>query len=135
MLDPTIVVALITGVFGVITLIVQKKQDKMINKIDEQTMFIAKEKDLKQKLAQKEKERNLVTHEMTILILDTNLSILRNIQNSGISIDNVVFEYSEELKKRYETKTEEIESITKEYEIVLDMTSQFQQEIRNQHHY
>lgn len=136
-MDPnlsTIIVTIITGVFTVITLIIQKRQDKMIKKIDEQTLFIEKEKGLKQELTEKKEERRLITHEMMILILDTNLSIL-NIytQNNDINIDNNVFEKSKELKKKYETKTEEIEDITKEYEIILDMTSQFQHEIQNQH--
>ena len=51
----TVIIAIITGVFSVITLIIQKKQDRVINKIDEQTMFIEKEKALKQKLTKKEK--------------------------------------------------------------------------------
>jgi hypothetical protein len=46
----TVIIALITGVFSVITLIIQKKQDHIVSKIDEQTSFIEKEKALKQKL-------------------------------------------------------------------------------------
>ena len=44
----TVIVAVITGIFSIITLIIQKRQDKVINKIDEQTMFIEKERKLKQ---------------------------------------------------------------------------------------
>ena len=46
----TVIIAIITGVFSVITLLIQKKQDKVISKIDEQTLFIEREKALKQKL-------------------------------------------------------------------------------------
>jgi len=45
----TVIIAIITGVFSVITLLIQKKQDKVISKIDEQTLFIEREKALKQK--------------------------------------------------------------------------------------
>jgi len=48
-----VIIALITSVFSVITLIIQKRQDKVINKIDEQSTFIEKEKKLKQKLSKK----------------------------------------------------------------------------------
>ena len=122
----TVIIAIITGVFSVITLVIQKKQDKVINKIDEQTMFIEKEKGLKQKLTQKEKERDEIIHDITILILETNMTILRNDQQTNnILIDDDVFEKSSELKMKYNKVTEEIDGIAKEYNIVLEMTSQF----------
>ena len=122
----TVIIAIITGVFSVITLVIQKKQDKVINKIDEQTMFIEKEKGLKQKLTQKEKERDEIIHDITILILETNMTILRNDQQTNnILIDDDVFEKSSELKMKYNKVTEEIDDIAKEYNIVLEMTSQF----------
>lgn len=126
----TVIIAIITGVFSTITLIIQKKQDKVINKIDEQTSFIEKEKDLKQRLSQKQKERDSIIHDMMILILDTNLDILKNSQLcEEVLTDDDVFAKSEILKKRFIDLTESIEDLNKEYDMVLDMTSQFQREI------
>lgn len=126
----TVIIALITGVFSVITLIIQKKQDKVISKIDEQTTFIDREKNLKQKLAQKEKEREALIQDMMILILDTNIHILRNtsISDETLSVKDI-HEASENLKKRFKTISEEIEEINNEYTLVLDITSEFQKEI------
>lgn len=126
----TVVIALITGVFSIITLVIQKKQDKVINKIDEQTLFIEKEKALRQKLTQKEKDRESIIHEIMILILDTNLYILKNSQISGNStINDDVFTTSDNLKKRFDEVSDEIEMIAREYEIVLNMTDEFQREV------
>lgn len=126
----TVIIALITGIFSVITLIIQKKQDKVISKIDEQTTFIDREKNLKQKLAQKEKEREALIQDMMILILDTNIHILRNtsISDETLSVKDI-HEASENLKKRFKTISEEIEEINNEYTLVLDITSEFQKEI------
>lgn len=130
----TVIIAIITGVFSTITLIIQKKQDKVINKIDEQTSFIEKEKDLKQRLSQKQKERDSIIHDMMILILDTNLDILKNSQlGKDVLMDEDVFEKSEILKKRFAEINDSIEDLNKEYDMVLDMTSQFQKEIEKMH--
>ena len=126
----TVIIAGMTGIFSIITLIIQKRQDKIINKIDEQTMFIEKEKKLKQRLIQQEKERECIIQEIMILILDTNLHILRNTQIAGATvIDDSVFERSENLKKKFSEVSGCIKETQKEYEMVLDMTSEFQKEL------
>jgi len=123
----TVIIALITGVFSVITLIIQKKQDKVISKIDEQTTFIDREKSLKQKLAQKEKERELLIQDMMILILDTNIYILKNsnIGDGNLSIEEV-YKESDKLKEKFKALSEEIAEITNEYALVLDITNEVQ---------
>ena len=126
----TVIIAAMTGVFSVITLILQKRQDKIINKIDEQTMFIKKEKGLKQKLVQREKERESIIQEIMILILDTNLHILKNTQIAGATIvDPNVLERSEVLKTKFSDTSNAIKEITKEYEMVLDMNDIFTKEL------
>lgn len=123
----TVIIALITGIFSIITLIIQKKQDKVISKIDEQTMFIEREKALKQKLLQKEKERELLIQEIMILILDTNLYILKNtnVNDPDIPIEDA-FKSSDELKERFRNISDEIQGINNEYTIILDLNSEYQ---------
>lgn len=126
----TVIIALITSVFSVISIVVQKKQDKVMNKIDEQTMFIEKEKALRQKLTQKEKDRESIIHEIMILILDTNLYILRNSQlEGGPVLDDDVFQKSDTLKSKFSAVSADIEEIGKEYEMVINMTEEFQREV------
>ena len=124
----TVIIAVITGVFSVITLILQKKQDKVINKIDEQTMFIEKEKSLKQKITQKEKECENIIHEIMLLILETNMAILKNTQDPSI-IDQEVFDNSEKLKNRFAEITKDIQELTKEYSIIMDVSNEFNREM------
>ena len=124
----TVIIAVITGIFSVITLLIQRKQDKVINKIDKQTIFIEREKSLKQKLRQKEKEREVVIHEIMILILDTNLHILKN-SSTGAQLDNSIFEKSNDLQTKYNEVSEDIDNICKEYDVVLSMTKEFQAEL------
>jgi len=126
----TVIIALITGIFSIITLIIQKKQDKVISKIDEQTTFINREKDLKQKLAQKEKERELLIQDMMILILDTNIHILKNVNVSEEDDSvNEIYNASDDLKKKIKINSEEIEEITNEYNLLLAITNDLQKQL------
>lgn len=127
----TVIIALITGVFSVITLLIQRKQDKVISKIDEQTVLIDREKELKQKLREKEKEREILIQNMIVLILETNIYTLQN-SNSDVKISpDEVFEKSKELKKQIELIADEIEDITNEYSLVIDISSELQKEIES----
>ena len=127
-----VIIALITSVFSVITLIIQKRLDKVINKIDEQSTFIEKEKKLKQKLSKKDKEIQFLAHDMMLLIMNTNMAILKNTRttNNAHYIDDGIFEDAENLKEKFIELKKEKEELDKEYAIVLDMTEQFQEEIQ-----
>lgn len=129
----TVIVAVITGVVSIVSLFIQKKQDRVINRIGEQASFLAKEKEVRQKLAQKEKEKEAIIHEIMLLILDTNMMILRNTQMSE-NVEEEKFKKSDELQARYEKIVEEIAVIQREYNIILDMTTQFRQELEQNNH-
>lgn len=128
----TVAVAIITGLFSLITLIIQKKQDKVIDKIDEKTLFIEKEKNVRKKLADKTKEKESIVHQVMILILDTNVAILKNIYsgNEDNKVIKDMLDKSEKLKGQFKDVSDSIEDITKEYEIILDMSNEVQKEIQ-----
>lgn len=126
----TVIVALITGIFSIITLVINKRQEKVISKIDEQTTFLTRERDVKKQIQEKEKEREYLMHEVMILVLETNLHILRNTENGeNGKPDDSVYDRSDELKAKFEQLTEAIRELNKEYELVMEMTEQFRAEI------
>lgn len=128
----TVIIAVITGVFSVITLLIQKKQDKVVSKIDEQTLFIAQEKEIKKKINKKEAEREVLIHEIMILILDTNIHILRNTHAVGESSTSSeeVMKTSEILKERFNTASDEIDELTKQYELILNLSEEYEKEYK-----
>lgn len=123
----TVIVAIITGAFSILAIVIQKRQEKVINKIDEQTMFIEQERGLKDELDKKERDCALLINDIMILILDTNLAILKSSNNADIDRD--VYAKSEKLKAEFSQKQHEIEELRKQYKLVLNMTSKFQREI------
>lgn len=124
------IIAAITGLFSIITLIIQKRQDKVINHIDEQTTFIDREKEIRKRLQELAKERDDLMDEVSIIVLDTNLHILRNTQITDAGIpDEDVFDRSEKLKERFTQLNKATAELNKEYELVLDVTSKIQSEM------
>ena len=122
----TVIISIITGIFSLITLLIQKKQDKVISKIDHQTVFIEREKMLKQKLLKKQEEQKDVINDILVIIMDTNLHILRNTMIAGATIpDERVFEKSDELKNRFITLMGEIEELNKQYDMLLSLSAEY----------
>jgi hypothetical protein len=96
----------------------------VISKIDEQTTFMERERDLKQKLSDKEKERENIIYDMIILTLETNMTLLSNYEElSGTTLNQELYEKSKTLKEKFDKINSEIASITREYEIVIEMSS------------
>ena len=125
----TVIVALITGVFSIVTLIIQKRQDKVINKIDEQTMFIEKERKLKQDLAKKEKERIEIMYKVMMLILETNLAIIKMTDYpDNPNVNQNMFEDSDNLKESFENISKDLNDLNKEYEMIMNLTTELQRE-------
>lgn len=124
----TVLVALIGLVSTIVTGIMSKKNKAIAQKVEKQNIFITKEKGIRQKLNQKEKEREETLHEVMLLILDTNLSILKATQNEDL-VDDKVFKDAEELKKKFNDISESMDDIYKEYELILEMTKDFQDEV------
>ena len=128
-----IVICIITGTFTILSLVLQKKQDKIVEKIDKKTMFIEKEKLLQQKLVDLSKERESIIHSMICLIMGINLDVVQAIEIAGVlKLDyetNDVYELAADLKRRFEKTNQEIAEITREYELVTEMAIEAQKEL------
>ena len=123
-----VIIALITGLFSTVSLLIKTRQEKVITKIDKQNEFIEKEKNLKQHLVQCEKERLMIMQDIIILILDTNLRLLE--KNDVIDdVDLLLFDRSKMYKEQLEENSKSLKEFGKEYEILLNLSNLFQQEL------
>ncbi len=117
-----VIIAIITGVFGVITLLIQRKQTKDISKIDQQANIIKKEKKLKNELAKSKENLEATMHQIMILILDTNLDIMKmNHSTDSSSINDMIYE-AEKLKDQFNLILGEIKEINHKYDTLLELT-------------
>lgn len=125
-----IVVVLITGAFSILSIIVQKRQDKIVSSIDKKTVFMEKERELRKRIDNLSREREDIIHNMMILILDSNLELMRALESSkDSSFHSQLYENAKSLKESFEKTTEKLEDINKEYQIVNDMAKEAQAEI------
>ena len=110
-MDPnvaTIIVAVFTGIFSVITLLIQKDQRKLLNKIDEQTVFMEKEKAIKQRISELNRQRDIYIQEMTLLKLDAILRVvLSDPCAAQANIDDIISKTSE-IESKYIEVIEDI---------------------------
>lgn len=128
-----VVIAIITGVFGVITLLIQRKQTKDISKIDQQANIIKKEKKLKNELAKSKENLEATMHQIMILILDTNLDIMKmNHSTEESSINDMIYE-AEKLKDQFNLILGEIKEINHKYDTLLELTQDLNSSSDNRH--
>lgn len=125
----TIIISIITGIFSTVSLLIKTRQEKVITKIDKQNEFIEKEKALKQHLDQCEKERLIIMQDIITLILDTNLRLLEKHDEYSSDLDSTLFERAKTYKEQLEENTKSMKEFGKEYEILLNLSNLFQQEL------
>lgn len=131
-MDPiigTILVALITGIFSIVTLRIQKNQDKLIRKIDEQTIFIEQEKSVRQKLVQAEKRRDGIIEQMTILSMKINIHLINTLAEVDGRIVDDLKKTSNELEASYKEASDAIKDISREYEVLINLSNHAQSEL------
>lgn len=127
----TVIVAIITGIFTVVTTVVGKRQDKEIDKLTKDTASINKEKEIRQQLLLKEKEREQIMHEVMILVLETNLLILQNTHKDSDNNDEL-FVKSKDLTKKFYELTESIKDISQDYDLILEIGAEYQKKLEEQ---
>lgn len=126
----TVLVALIGLMGTLITTVMTKHQKAIKETVEKQNIFIEKEKGIRQKLNEKQKEKEDIIHEVMILILETNMAILRNTQGAE-GVDEEVFKRSVELENKFMEISNALDDIYREYELILEMTKSFEDELNH----
>ena len=117
-----VIIAVITGVFSIITLLIQRKQTNDINKIDHQANAIKKEKKLKSELSKCKEDLNSTINQIMILILDSNLDIMKQINVSDTQTINQNIYEAEQLKQQYNLILSQIKDLNQKYDTLLELT-------------
>ena len=124
-----IIVVLITGIFSILSIIVQKRQDKIVSSIDKKAIFLEKERTLRKRIDDLSREREVIIHSMMILILDSNIELMKLIDKNDLSSYNPIYDSAVELKQLFDKTNEQLVDINKEYQLVIDMAKEAQAEI------
>jgi hypothetical protein len=117
-----------TGIFSIITLLIRKKDSGVIDKINQQQSFFEREKKLKQKLDTKEKILKKIFQDLDLLLVDTNIELIKLHNEVDSETLNKLHQQHVEIKNKIINITNEIDDITKEYQIVILMTEELHAE-------
>lgn len=123
-----VIVAVITGTFSVVTLLIQKHQSKIINRIDNQTSIMQKEKDLREELRHMEEQRSEIIQRAIMLMLEATTMVITHLDETSEISSDIVKEFSK-INESYQTLTKDIEDMNDEYKIVLDASRELKQEL------
>ena len=124
----TVIVAAMTGIFSIITLLIRKKDSGVIDKINQQQSFFEREKKLKQELETKEKILKKIFQDLDLLLVDTNIELIKLHNEVDSETLNKLHQQHVEIKNKIINITNEIDDITKEYQIVILMTEELRAE-------
>lgn len=118
-----IVVAIITGVFSVIAIIIQRKQDKVLKDIDEKSKIIEQDRKLRQQINLEEKNLQLVTYEMVKLMIDCTMNVLINCANvQDPTVKDQYIQSANELKAKYKVIREKLDDLYTQNEVIRKLT-------------
>lgn len=118
-----IVVAIITGVFSVIAIIIQRKQDKVLKDIDEKSKIIEQDRKLRQQINLEEKNLQLVTYEMVKLMIDCTMNVLINCANvQDPTVKDQYIQTANELKAKYKVIREKLDDLYTQNEVIRKLT-------------
>lgn len=118
-----IVVAVITGVFSVIAIIIQRKQDKVLKDIDEKSKIIEQDRKLRQQINLEEKNLQLVTYEMIKLMIDCTMNVLINCANvQDPTTKDQYIQTANELKAKYKVIREKLDDLYTQNEVIRKLT-------------
>lgn len=118
-----IVVAIITGVFSVIAIIIQRKQDKVLKDIDEKSKIIEQDRKLRQQINLEEKNLQLVTYEMIKLMIDCTMNVLINCANvQDPTAKDQYIQAANELKAKYKVIREKLDDLYTQNEVIRKLT-------------
>ena len=124
----TVIVAAMTGIFSIITLLIRRKDSGVIEKINQQQSFFEREKKLKQELDTKEKILKKIFQDLDLLLVDTNIELIKLHNEVDSETLNKLHRQHLEIKNKIINITNEIDDITKEYQIVILMTEELRAE-------
>ena len=126
-----VLIAIITVVFTIAIIIINKSQSKLIGKIDEQSIFIEQEKDITKRLNAAYKKRDVVIEKMTMLNMKINVIVLSCINTDEHKLSDGVIkdlkDTARELEESYMAAMKEIEEINNEHDMLINVTSVFKQ--------
>ena len=118
-----LVVAIITGVFSVIAIIIQRKQDKVLKDIDEKSKIIEQDRRLRQQINLEEKNLQLVTYEMVKLMIDCTMNVLINCANvQDPTVKDQYIQTANELKAKYKVIREKLDDLYTQNEVIRKLT-------------
>ena len=118
-----IIVAVITGVFSIIAIVIQRKQDKVLKDIDEKSKIIEQDRKLRQQINTEEKNLQLIPYEMIRLMINCTTNFLINCSNPANAENKEIYiQSANELNSKYKVTREKLDELYTQNEVIKQLT-------------
>lgn len=129
----TVLIAIVTGIFSIITLKIKKSGEKLNDTIDEQTIFLEKEKKIREIIMYAEKDRDSVSEQINLFLLKVVSFLLLHMEHSVedkefvVSLGNI----SAELEKNFREASAKLKKVYEEHHALMTVINSLQEDIND----
>jgi len=121
-----LILTVVTGIFSVIMVKMKNTNQNVIKKVSEHQVIVDKEKNIRQRLSQAEKERHQILDHIYMFQLKISMVLVRNIVDFDSRILEDLIATSGELEGSYRRASEEVKKISMEYDVMVSLSNEFQ---------
>ena len=125
----SIIVAVVSGIFSILVIILQKGNNKVDRHIDKQNTFLERSKIVSDKLAADRKHLDALNRKMLLFILDTNVYILK--ENNDKDLIEEMATKSMDLKADLAGICDEINDLEKEKQLIEDVMEDMANQVQH----
>lgn len=122
-----IIIAIITGTFSILMLIANRKNDKVTDNIEKRSVLFNKREAIKAKMEVIAREREMIIHDMMVLILDSNIEVMRIMDtsnNSESEFHKRIYSNADNLKKQFDATNTRLKDIESDLAMIQELISE-----------
>ena len=125
-----IIIALITGMFSILMIITNRRNDKVTDNIEKKSVLLSKREVIKSKMDMIARDREMIIHNMMILILDSNIEVMKIMDastNEESEVHKRIYHDAEDLKKQFDDTNTRLKDIESDMKMIQELISEDQQ--------
>lgn len=125
-----IIIALITGMFSILMIITNRRNDKVTDNIEKKSVLLSKREVIKSKMDMIARDREMIIHSMMVLILDSNIEVMKIMDastNEKSEVHKRIYNDAEDLKKQFDDTSARLKDIENDMNMIQELISEDQE--------
>lgn len=125
----TVLVAVVTGVFSLITYRMKRNENLISGKVDQQSAYLKREAEIRKAILEAEKKRNSTVEQMMMFLIKSTSYLLLTSDNINDQLIDELQTGTMSLEISYKENMEHLAELYKEHDILIDVIRKIQKDI------